>query len=515
MIRKTINYFLTIVLLIAILASVSLAGGSNLLFGMIEGGDQSKAGITFKIWDTKDPTVVGTGEVNYYDAALGGTFADPTKTNIANIYPNWSDGDTVIIKMEKGSGSSYVSATSSMTLKANASSQHFPAIKSLTAGGIVIIDKFEGTKAAGASDPTSPSDSVKLYYTMSGTGTSADKPTIERHKPTSAQEGSYSMGVQFTALTTTDDNKKFRGYGGQYDKTIDLSSSDIISFYLKGDGLDSTVKFQLSDADGSNYSSAAIKISKSDDKWKKYQVSVSSISTKITAGTTDKLDLTKIKEYQIVFPGTAASASKKNAILIDNITATAVSTSDVLIVNVQPNPARAGQVVTITGKNLGKDGKLEFEGSGVKSYIEKASKNTPIKSWVADKITFTVPVTLNGKMKLTVEKTDKKRSNAVDFTVSGSSTNPTYNYPNPFNPNGGESTIIVFSPGAETSASIYIIDITGQIVGKVAWTSATAAQVTWNGKDFNGNTLGDGVYLYRVAAGSKLLGRGKILIINR
>lgn len=382
-------------------------------------------------------------------------------------------------------------------------------------GGVVIIDTFEGTKAASASDPTSPSDSVKLYFALSGTNTKSDEPILDRHKPTSPQEGSYSMGIAYPALTTTDDNKKFRGFGGQYDKTIDLSKSDMISFYLKGDGNDTNVKIQLQDADGTNYSSANIAISKSDTAWKEYKVSVSSISTKILPGSTDGLDLTKIKEYQVVFPGTAASASTKNAILIDNIIATTVSTSDVVISSISPNPANPGQEVTIKGSNLDTDGKLEFTGGGVTSYIESKANATPIKSWSVKEITFVVPNTLSGKLNLKVITDAKKESNVVDFTVSGNSTNPTYNFPNPFNPTGGEITTIVFTPGTETSASIYIIDITGRIVGKVAWTSATSAQVTWNGKDYNGNILGDGVYLYRVAAGSKLLGRGKILIVNK
>jgi subtilisin family serine protease len=70
------------------------------------------------------------------------------------------------------------------------------------------------------------------------------------------------------------------------------------------------------------------------------------------------------------------------------------------------------------------------------------------------------------------------------------------NYPNPFNP----ETVIAFSIPDDSYVRIEVFNIKGQKV-KTLWDDFTATghhNVVWNGKDDNGNSVGSGIYFYRL-----------------
>ena len=77
------------------------------------------------------------------------------------------------------------------------------------------------------------------------------------------------------------------------------------------------------------------------------------------------------------------------------------------------------------------------------------------------------------------------------------------NYPNPFNP----STEIRIDIGDSEWVILSIYDITGKMITTlVDENKATGTyNVTWNGKDQNGNVVSAGIYLYRLQIGNTSL----------
>jgi hypothetical protein len=72
-------------------------------------------------------------------------------------------------------------------------------------------------------------------------------------------------------------------------------------------------------------------------------------------------------------------------------------------------------------------------------------------------------------------------------------------YPNPFNP----QTIIAYDLKTASDVSIQIYNVKGQLIKILvnAHRNAGHYDVVWNGSDENGNTVGSGVYFYRMDAG--------------
>ena len=70
------------------------------------------------------------------------------------------------------------------------------------------------------------------------------------------------------------------------------------------------------------------------------------------------------------------------------------------------------------------------------------------------------------------------------------------NYPNPFNP----STEIEFTVPSATHAKLIVINPLGQTVTTLGDDSRSAGthRVIWNGRDYNGDRVASGVYLYRL-----------------
>ena len=74
------------------------------------------------------------------------------------------------------------------------------------------------------------------------------------------------------------------------------------------------------------------------------------------------------------------------------------------------------------------------------------------------------------------------------------------NYPNPFNP----TTNIVYNLPRNSEVTIIIFDVLGNKVRSfnIAVQSAGKQELTWDGRDANGNTVASGTYLYHFTARS-------------
>ena len=84
------------------------------------------------------------------------------------------------------------------------------------------------------------------------------------------------------------------------------------------------------------------------------------------------------------------------------------------------------------------------------------------------------------------------------------------NYPNPFNP----STFIPYDLSQESEVKIEIFDVMGRSV-KVLFNGIQSAgkyHQVWNGTDYRGNTVGAGVYLYRMITPNEVLMKKMILM---
>jgi hypothetical protein len=93
------------------------------------------------------------------------------------------------------------------------------------------------------------------------------------------------------------------------------------------------------------------------------------------------------------------------------------------------------------------------------------------------------------------------------------------NYPNPFNPKGGEVATFECQPDATAEASLSIYDMTARrvIQQTVNLIGGVVNRPTWNGYGSDNQLAGTGVYLYRLvdAVSKQSLGKGKIWVINK
>ncbi len=94
------------------------------------------------------------------------------------------------------------------------------------------------------------------------------------------------------------------------------------------------------------------------------------------------------------------------------------------------------------------------------------------------------------------------------------------NYPNPFNPKGGELATIECQADATAEASLYIYDMAARRVYQQTVNlqgGGVANRTAWNGYGSDNRLAGTGVYLYRLvdSATRQSLGKGKIWVINK
>lgn len=92
------------------------------------------------------------------------------------------------------------------------------------------------------------------------------------------------------------------------------------------------------------------------------------------------------------------------------------------------------------------------------------------------------------------------------------------NYPNPFNPKGGQTTTIQCTPDTTTEAFIYIYDLSARLLLSKAFnlTGASDNKTTWNGYSDYNQLVGNGIYFYQIiGANRQRIGKGKIWVINQ
>jgi hypothetical protein len=84
------------------------------------------------------------------------------------------------------------------------------------------------------------------------------------------------------------------------------------------------------------------------------------------------------------------------------------------------------------------------------------------------------------------------------------------NYPNPFNP----STSIVFYNPQKDQVSIIIYDVKGSRVRTLLDSTMPVGKhvIPWNGTNDGGNTVGSGVYYYRLTASKKTMTRKMVVV---
>jgi len=92
------------------------------------------------------------------------------------------------------------------------------------------------------------------------------------------------------------------------------------------------------------------------------------------------------------------------------------------------------------------------------------------------------------------------------------------NYPNPFNPRGGEVMTFECTATASAGATLYIYDMAARLVTQRAFNIVSGtSQASWNGYSDDNELVGNGVYLVRLfdPAGKTTLAKGKAWVINK
>lgn len=99
-------------------------------------------------------------------------------------------------------------------------------------------------------------------------------------------------------------------------------------------------------------------------------------------------------------------------------------------------------------------------------------------------------------------------------------TNKPKNVPNPFRPGRNEGTTIIYNLSTDTSVKMVIYDITGKALWQRSFNPGTEGgkagqnNVFWDGKNDFGETVGNGVYIYMITSGSKILSKGQMAVMD-
>ena len=93
------------------------------------------------------------------------------------------------------------------------------------------------------------------------------------------------------------------------------------------------------------------------------------------------------------------------------------------------------------------------------------------------------------------------------------------NYPNPFNPKGGETVTFECASNSTLESTLYIYDMSARILWQKGFElqGGSVNRIAWNGYSDNNELVGNGIYLYRLvdSANKKLAAKGKLWVINR
>ena len=97
---------------------------------------------------------------------------------------------------------------------------------------------------------------------------------------------------------------------------------------------------------------------------------------------------------------------------------------------------------------------------------------------------------------------------------------PPLNYPNPFAPLKDEKTALAYVLTTDAPVTIYIYNIIGSAVWRRTYNAfeeggkAGYNEVTWNGRSDFKRVLGNGIYIFKVVHNNRVIGSGKITILD-
>jgi len=94
------------------------------------------------------------------------------------------------------------------------------------------------------------------------------------------------------------------------------------------------------------------------------------------------------------------------------------------------------------------------------------------------------------------------------------------NYPNPFSPMSGRSTLIQYTLSVDAPIIVALFDITGHEVKRLNFSSGTNGgraginNIYWDGRSLSGNFAGNGMYIFEIISDNRLIGSGKMVIMD-
>jgi hypothetical protein len=406
------------------------------------------------------------------------------------------------------------------------------------AAGGVVIDDVEGGSVGTWPDPTT--GLAQSGYYAFGTGVTPDNSSITTDGPQAAalKHGARGMRVQYSYLSGWGG-----GWGATLANTLDLSSYDTISFYVAWDGSSNDVKISLKDSDGTAFAATISNITlTSVSGYGKVTVNKTAFSHDADGsdpGSDATPNWAAVKNYSIGYPttGTATGYQYIDSISAGNVDfggTDEVEVSEVIIDSVTPPAGPAGTQVLISGEGFGAaQGQSILILENLDSHI---TYQLEVLSWSETSIEAIVPRLApagNYRMKVikiavTAGTMQAFESNPAGFRVTAimSSAGIATIFPNPFNPletsvpatraSGlpASAATIAYNATGITNIGIYVYDATARLVYH---TVTNTNQVSWDGRDDQGNLVGDGVYLLRVVneESKSTIAKGKILVIKR
>lgn len=92
------------------------------------------------------------------------------------------------------------------------------------------------------------------------------------------------------------------------------------------------------------------------------------------------------------------------------------------------------------------------------------------------------------------------------------------NYPNPFNPKGGQITTIECTADTNAEAFLYIYDLSARLVLRKEFdlSGGSTSSTLWDGYSNHNELVGNGIYIYQIIDKAKSrIAKGKIWVINQ
>ncbi|MCM8782364.1 MAG: T9SS type A sorting domain-containing protein, partial [Candidatus Omnitrophica bacterium] len=97
---------------------------------------------------------------------------------------------------------------------------------------------------------------------------------------------------------------------------------------------------------------------------------------------------------------------------------------------------------------------------------------------------------------------------------------PVLTYPAPFKPLRGGNARFVYTLSRDAEITMLLYDISGSVVLTRKFKSGVNGgragynEVEWDGKTDFGNVIGNGIYMYRITSGNKVIGTGKLVVLD-